>query len=421
MAQQPQLSLTAELEKLEQKITLTLQEIDHNFARAHRIVTASILPVVERYQKESDAVWEGSKFWRQFFEASANVSLTSYQEEDVTYDEQTQGEITQHTEQTYVEESMASSPGHYTAEEQTMNEFTHDQNTRHTISEDDDDDDLLEDDSMLESLNLTGGAIQSTPKLQRNANTNANSEWADIESPFEALAKELTGKNYGESSDRQAPQNTRYNPPSLDSSTLPPPSTPRSIRIPQHLHETPESSPFRGPPARTPGVKEDQILHRVLDKTWRLQATPLGKPAPSRYRTVATPKQPIFSRNNHNDSSPFSSPVEPQLQTQIFTPKALRTPGAEKFATATGGGASRYLYDDSDSDDDFLLPPGFSPPKTMQFSLPPSKLLATPAREASRRIVHDILQTAGASVDGSMTTDASSPPRGRIDDDDDPF
>lgn len=337
----------------------------------------------------------------------------------MTCDEKTQGDMTQHTEQTYVEESMASSPGHYTADEQTVNEFTYDQNKQHTIGEDDDDDDLLEDDSMLESLNLTiGGAIQSTPKPQKNA------EWVNIESPFETLAKELTGKNYGGSSEKEVPQRPRYNPPSLDSSTLPPPTTPRTIRVGQHLHhaaDTPESSPFRGPPARTPGVKEDQILHRVLDKTWRLQATPLGKPAPSRYRTVATPKQPIFSNSNHDNSSPFSSPAEPQLQTQIFTPKTLRTPGAEKFATATGGGASRYMYDDDDSDDDFLLPPGFSPPKTIQFSLPPSKLLATPAREASRRIVHDILQTAGASVDETMTTDASSPPRGMIDDDDDPF
>jgi len=36
-------------------------EIDHNFARAHRIVTSSILPIVERYGQESEAVWEGSK------------------------------------------------------------------------------------------------------------------------------------------------------------------------------------------------------------------------------------------------------------------------------------------------------------------------------------------------------------------------
>lgn len=78
IAPQRALTLTEELEKLEQSITLTLQggylsyqftlyawlirtEIDHNFSRAHRIVTTSILPVVEQYGKHSEAVWEGSK------------------------------------------------------------------------------------------------------------------------------------------------------------------------------------------------------------------------------------------------------------------------------------------------------------------------------------------------------------------------
>ena len=71
------LTLPEELEKLEQSITLTLQgllasvysildaddliEIDHNFSRAHRIVTTSILPIVEQYAEHSKNVWEGSK------------------------------------------------------------------------------------------------------------------------------------------------------------------------------------------------------------------------------------------------------------------------------------------------------------------------------------------------------------------------
>ena len=74
------ITLAEELEKLEQSITLTLQgisleplivsyiamlnflqEIDGNFSRAHRIVTSSILPIVEQYAKHSEAVWEGSK------------------------------------------------------------------------------------------------------------------------------------------------------------------------------------------------------------------------------------------------------------------------------------------------------------------------------------------------------------------------
>lgn len=55
------LTLTEELEKLEQSITLTLQEIDHNFSKAHRIVTSSILPLVEQYGEHSKNVWEASK------------------------------------------------------------------------------------------------------------------------------------------------------------------------------------------------------------------------------------------------------------------------------------------------------------------------------------------------------------------------
>ena len=55
------LTLTEELEKLEQSITLTLQEIDSNFSKAHRIVTTSILPIVDEYAKHSNDVWEGSK------------------------------------------------------------------------------------------------------------------------------------------------------------------------------------------------------------------------------------------------------------------------------------------------------------------------------------------------------------------------
>ena len=63
-ASRANLSLTDELEKLEQSITLTLQEIDSNFAKSHRIVTTSILPIVERYAKNSEAAWDGSKVSR---------------------------------------------------------------------------------------------------------------------------------------------------------------------------------------------------------------------------------------------------------------------------------------------------------------------------------------------------------------------
>lgn len=41
--------------------TNTTSEIDHNFSKAHRIVTSSIIPTVEAYAHHSQNVWEGSK------------------------------------------------------------------------------------------------------------------------------------------------------------------------------------------------------------------------------------------------------------------------------------------------------------------------------------------------------------------------
>ncbi|KAK5007263.1 hypothetical protein LTR28_005501, partial [Elasticomyces elasticus] len=101
------LTLTEELEQLEQSITLTLQEIDHNFSRAHRIVTSSILPIVEQYAEHSKNVWEGAKFWKQFFEASANVSLSGYEEADLEDDLTHETTATTLTDATYEAPSPA--------------------------------------------------------------------------------------------------------------------------------------------------------------------------------------------------------------------------------------------------------------------------------------------------------------------------
>ncbi|EPX72250.1 DASH complex subunit Ask1 [Schizosaccharomyces octosporus yFS286] len=68
------------LERLEQSITLALYEIDANFAKCNRTVSTRILPVVENYAKSCNNIWESSKFWKQFFEASASVSLSGVEE-----------------------------------------------------------------------------------------------------------------------------------------------------------------------------------------------------------------------------------------------------------------------------------------------------------------------------------------------------
>ena len=80
----------------------------------------------------------------------------------------------------------------------------------------------------------------------------------------------------------------------------------------------------------------------------------------------------------------------------------------------TGG----TIFDDSDEEEDDL---DFSPPKTIQFHIPQSKLMQTPAREASKRIVDDLLMTAGHDVTdstGGMEEDSPSIVKRQMDLDD---
>lgn len=53
--------LDAELEKLQQNITLTLQDIDQNFERCNQIVTGQIIPEVDKFTQASRDIWERSK------------------------------------------------------------------------------------------------------------------------------------------------------------------------------------------------------------------------------------------------------------------------------------------------------------------------------------------------------------------------
>ena len=79
----------------------------------------------------------------------------------------------------------------------------------------------------------------------------------------------------------------------------------------------------------------------------------------------------------------------PELRAQIFdTPaRAKRIPGVSVLTPARGkvdkgpgGDAERDIGWESDNDDEDSMPLGMSPPKTMQFYIPQSRLLKTPGR-----------------------------------------
>ena len=185
------------------------------------------------------------------------------------------------------------------------------------------------------------------------------------------------------------------------------------------------SSPFAArPPAG--GANGDTILHQgVLGRTYRVAATPL----------TAQRSLSMFGRDGGGGSSPETEDDdEPQLRAEIFSspgrPPRGPAPGTSVLtprrkgavdqrreerrrssmglvaAGDDGGERGRAGYTArsvlgwaSDGEDSEGLPE-MSPPKTMRFDFGGRPVIQTPAREASRRIVQDLVYSAGGDVDG---------------------
>ncbi|KAF9108485.1 DASH complex subunit ask1 [Mortierella sp. GBA35] len=59
-----------EIERLDQNITRTMQEIDQSFSDCQIIVSTKILPQIDRFAESSREVWEHARLWTSFFEAA---------------------------------------------------------------------------------------------------------------------------------------------------------------------------------------------------------------------------------------------------------------------------------------------------------------------------------------------------------------
>lgn len=264
------------------------------------------------------------------------------------------------------------------------------------------------DESILSSPSVAHA--HSTPRMPNTSRQatktnegNSAATFADLGSPYETLKREV----HGDSSP-------------LSASAAP--TTPGRNQRHDHHEEasmTPTSSPFVSTTAQRSTQahqqrpqNNDPLLHRVLDKTYRIQATPHGtarKPKPSAQKAKPTPSSTAQNTRRQlftaADSSPLdSSPIAPmQLRADIFssplkgaaTPRTpgvsvYNTPGAKKHGikesarkepqpSASQFTGSRGGVWDSDDDDDGFEE-GFSPPKTMQFHVPQSRLLQTPGK-----------------------------------------
>lgn len=275
----------------------------------------------------------------------------------------------------------------------------------------------------LDMSNLTLSPSQSTPRAPPTQKPDTTTNFAEDPSPYEALRREVANSE-------PVPRHEAE------------PITPGKTSAFQDISMTPDSSPFVPPNAAsvsrpsTTRKKTDPILHRVLDKNYRIAATPMTSQR-TRYQTMAarneitTPAtQTRFAPNPDFSSSPLM-PEAPQLNSEvfsspirnyppsarkprtpgvsIFTPTSKRQTGQVSAAAGVGGKGTAQTADadfgppsatkgvwDSDSEDEYDLYAGHSPPKTFQFHVPQSRLLKTPAKEASKRIVDSLLQSAKA-------------------------
>lgn len=226
---------------------------------------------------------------------------------------------------------------------------------------------------------------------------------APYSSPYESLKRDMLPSNEASPSDSELP-------------STPPPR----LAAPEHS----QSPPFVPPSTaankarRTPA--NDVLLHRVLDKNWRIQATPHSTARlPHRPNTDATPKASPARRGHHgaakaanndggdddDDDDLGSSPLiaAPQLHSEIFGSPVRkgRVPGVSVLTPAKGfkqgGGRTELsarreaktpregngnekgdMWDSDSEGEEVEGGGGMSPPKTMQFHVPQAKLMRTP-------------------------------------------
>lgn len=189
---------------------------------------------------------------------------------------------------------------------------------------------------------------------------------------------------------------------------------------------------------------KDPLLHRVLDKNYRIQATPHKsalRMSPIKVTQLPKKETPAWQ------DSPMSSPEMemPKLRSEAFM-SPLKTKARERLAAATtatqgprtpgvsvqtpltarktrdvfaddsvvaSGKQQKYEIDwQSDEDDDIDLYAGMSPPKTIQFALPPSKLLQTPGR-FTYIMVERVIWLMRRSTGGKSKNRRRHPPRRR--------
>nr|CDI51934.1 conserved hypothetical protein [Melanopsichium pennsylvanicum 4] len=439
-------SVTEQIMQLDQAITLTLQEIDQNFATAHQIVTSRILPAIKEYGVASARVWQGAKFWKTFYEVSANVSLTAHVQTESEYDANSQqGDVTQSVNDSREDATLTSNDDRRSPRSESGSIIYTDLDVS-VASDGRDADAHNAADQSVEQVPADRARAASPPRFsnasmaaaarreaaQRKQQKPRDREgqeniFGSAESPFERLRRDVTsdlGRGLADPSmdhssflannkakgalvagdmerNRAALAQGIENHASTHASQgrrqVDPDSSDASS-----LHDLPQfkSSAASGDRMKTSSTpKKGALLNKVLESEHKRNKGRL-----SYTKIQATP------RSSQSKSNPFAPPSVRMWDGIVDlrkTPLISKIKGGRSTKTASGSkhGLSKPAqaaddedWDSDSSDKDSLgWPAGMSPPVTMQFSVPQSRYAQTPAKEAARMMVDDLLRSVGAS------------------------
>lgn len=378
-------AIISELAETEQSITLTLQKIDQNFARANKLVGEHVLPAIDKYAAQSREVWGGAKFWKQFLEASANVEVAGI-EEDVYPGEE--ADPNNAVDDAAVEQESSVHQPEYDPydyhDTPSKIQPTMESTPNRSINK-----------SPTKIPKPVRTPSRTTPRRESPSGTpgdvSVKSEDMDISMDMGNL--DLTNRHVFQPKQTS----TAHFGSELDdgddsdlSRDIPPP------RLSIAFNDSP-AKPIRSP-----------VRHQTMNKVWRVQATPLKPQQKQTSRPAGTPRASkpasgslagMLDDLDSPDIKPpklksklFDEPESPTSDNDVSMTNA--TPARPALSSNRFKTPQRKYYDDSDSDVD-MLPQGMSPPVTMHFK--------TPAKESARVLVDDILRKVGGDDSGSVS------------------
>ncbi|TIB61057.1 hypothetical protein E3P78_02943 [Wallemia ichthyophaga] len=351
-----------QIEQMDQRITLTLQNIDADLSNVYNVILSRILPEIKNYGLATDNSRNISKYWKSFFEHAAQVRVSQT-------GEQSFGD-------TYYSDDLTAT------------------NINHGAERDDDRsiNETFNQDSFLGQLANNGVSSTPLPKVdgsEANIQDRSTTIPNSLESPFERLRRQIR-----ENDDDDINFETSNSTSILPSFSLPSASEAEAVGT-----GTGEIKPDDSQ------LADDTINYNDTNNYHENQQTS----SMSFSFKHSTHEVPINKENQDNDglektpkkgkviSNPFGGPNWNGITDLRNTP--LRIDNKEGKFNFSSHNYRQSDEDglDSDEDEDDVLPPGMSPPQTMNFTMPKSKLQKTPAKEAAASIVDDILRETGQS------------------------